>query len=659
VREAFPLKGGSPPPSTGETQLSKRVLLALIALATTQVPTLAQTRPAATIPGAVQPQLGAPVQATPAPSQATPVAPALGPTASATVGPDTFPTLPPVKPFAVTARSVRFYYNRFTLVADGDVHLRLPDGTDLRGNTFSMDLRLDRFLIAGDVTLTRDGVVQHGAAFSKFLDFDRGYFIPITTEPDRWTFVGTDYAHPLRGRDMPGDTFALPDTTGERAFIQAKKVVISPRESARFTPALIALGPANVAFPTYFLNFTANPNFAQNSLAGAQVDAPYPFAGGKHTLATAHVRYDSANRLYGALEYHVVGDHSYIVASGNPLTRPQKQYNLLAQDVVSKHLQIQGLLQENAFQHSFTQPLSASGYANFQATIALAHSFIQANSDFYYDSLLAQPKPGFAGQLYYGDLGHPYVPNHPMDATVSWTGFTHQVNKVPLFYRLRSGYGFAHDGISGVPSINGADPHTVFYKFGGITAYTPSFHVLRDKHRPNTGDVLFNGSVDKQIEWFSLPHHTDVTTVNASLSKTFTPKLTAFFNYTNANTGDFYGANQSIAYPGGRIYSYTTGQTYDYAAFRGFGTTRSYLEQAVFQASPDLTVTASMRENDDFPRPVPEPATIGQIGATPLLASLDVRFRVAHNLLLDVGRTYSFGFGNQFFSPQFFIQALP
>src|ERR1700761_3617345 len=50
----------------------------------------------------------------------------------------------------ITANRVDFYYNRFILTADGNVRVRLSDGTIVRGQTFTMDLKLNRYLVAGN-----------------------------------------------------------------------------------------------------------------------------------------------------------------------------------------------------------------------------------------------------------------------------------------------------------------------------------------------------------------------------------------------------------------------------------------------------------------------------------------------------------------------------
>ena len=49
--------------------------------------------------------------------------------------------------------AINFYYDRFLLEADGNVRLRTSDGFTVTGDAFSMDLKLNRFMVAGHVTL--------------------------------------------------------------------------------------------------------------------------------------------------------------------------------------------------------------------------------------------------------------------------------------------------------------------------------------------------------------------------------------------------------------------------------------------------------------------------------------------------------------------------
>jgi len=595
------------------------------------------------------------------------------PTQSPPAKPSSAPTLPPALPFTVTGKRVVFYSDRYVVTANDNVIVTLSDGTRISGNTFSMDLKLNRFLIAGNVHVkTKDGQDIAGAAFAEFFDFDSAYFVPIIQEPDRWTFEHNNFNHPLRGREMPGDTFFLPDLGSEHVFLYGSKALIAPRKSVRFTPAMINLNfltdklPAYAPTPTYFFSFTPNPNFAQNGLGGAFFDAPYPFAGGEHGSAAVHLRYDDINKLYLAYEQHLaITDRSYVVFSANPLTRPQKFYNLLAMDHISPKVQAELFVQEAAFQHDFSQPLSAGAFANLKVTAGLRQSFLQFTGDEYWESLLANPGcvsvPSNPCLQYYGDPSHNWVPDHDSDAQLAWTGFEHRVNRrVPLNFRLRSGAGLIHPY---TPSIfNGGEYPTTWQHFTGLTLYTSA---LRLNMKPLRA-WSFNAVYDRQRQWFSLPHHVDTPNTTLSLSRTFDKHFSAFVSYSIANLGDYYGAQQSLAYPSQVPVSPVTGQSYPgYATFSGFGTTRSLSETAIWTPSSAMTLSLTWRENHDFPDPIPYmPSVLGfgqslaynqqaDIGVSPQQLSADLRVRLRPNLLVDLGRSYYFNWGNRAWTPQF------
>jgi hypothetical protein len=571
--------------------------------------------------------------------------------------------------FRITADRLAFYSNRYILGGEGNVQLVLGDGTRVRGNTFAMDLRLNRFVMAGNVKVTTasDNKEIDGAAFAEYFSFDRAYFVPILSEPDRWTFASGDYAHPLLGREMPGDTFYLPDLAGERAFLYAKRATVKPQESIRFASPRINFGLTFLTFPSYFLNFSQNPNFAQNALQGAYIDGPLDFAGGDHGLATMHVRYDSVNKVYLAYEQHQVSDNHYLVFSIDPLTKAFKQYNFLAYDRISPGLQVQMLAQESAFQYGLAQPLSAVAYVNLMITGSLPHSYLQLTTNSYYDSLLAPP-PVIDGLQYYGAPNHNFIPYHPVDLQLSWIGVRHRINDLPLSFQLRSGLGFDHDGLTPVQSLGNVNYYSEYDKLIGANLSTSNITLIKDRagrHR----DLYFTGSFDKQREYFSLPHHIDTTTTSLSVTKFIDPqKLAVLLSYANQNTSDFYGAQQSIAYPNDFLtnpyISPITGLPVPGYNFTGFATTRSLIQQMVFTPNPNFTVNFSMRENHDFPKPIAglvlgigDTLVFNNYGLAPYQANLDVRFRVNRLLVLDIGRSYYFNFGGyERWSPQFSFQ---
>ena len=334
----------------------------------------------------------------------------------------------------LSADQLTYYSNVVEIKGEGNVDVRLDDGTEIRGNFFAMNLVANRFLVAGNVRVTYAGGQVNGAAYSSYLDFSRTYFVPVLSEPDRWTFFGHDYANPHPGREMPGDTFFLPNLDHQHIFLFAKHAYIAPRRFARFSGGVrLSTTGAFVPVPAYVLSFAPNPNFAQNSLAGAYTDAPLNFAGGDRSLETLHLRYDPANKVYLAFEEHLVGTRGSAVFSMNPITRPQKQYNILASTAISPDMSIGSFAQESTFQYGVSRPLSASAFVSIGATIGLRHSFLGIGTNNFYESLLAQPAlhPGYGGQLFYGDVAHFWNPDHPFFGGVGWNGFDTKIPQLP------------------------------------------------------------------------------------------------------------------------------------------------------------------------------------------------------------------------------------
>ena len=107
------------------------------------------------------------------------------------------------------ANVVDFYSDRYVITADGHVRAQLSDGTVVSGETFSMDLRLNRFLIAGDVHVDGPHIDQAGAAFAGYPDIDRDFFLTDGPTPDRRTYYGLDFTDTGPGRQQPGDAFTF------------------------------------------------------------------------------------------------------------------------------------------------------------------------------------------------------------------------------------------------------------------------------------------------------------------------------------------------------------------------------------------------------------------------------------------------------------------
>ena len=550
---------------------------------------------------------------------------------------------------SLSADTINFYGDRFLLEADGNVSAVLDHQYIITGHTFSMDLRLNRFVIGGDVRVTGPGVDLHGAGIADFFESHRIYFVPMLTQPDRWTYLGTDFEHAYKGRQMPGDPFFLPDVSNSRVTVTARHVEIEPLSYMRFSSALVLSVAGRLPVPSYVVNFSNSPDFRQNSLAGAILDAGYDFAGGSHTLSSAHLRYDQENRLYGSIEQHYVAPGGFAVASINPLTRPVKQYNLIGLGRIGRQDQLYGFAQEITYQNAFQTPLQASAFANLQFTHVLRQSYVNISVNQNYQSLLGQPG---GGRTFYGDLGHAWIPNHPVNVTIAWQGFDHNVGKLPLSFRLRTGAMMAHDntynGISnGLLVFSGQNVNTLYMRSFEALFYTKSIKLPHN--------LYFNASFDKQRQWFSLPHYIDSNYLNTSISRTFGTHLALYGGYTVFNIGDYYGAKQLQMYPPNTYVSPFDGNTYNgFAAFRGIATYRTLYASAVFAPNPDFTLNLLAKRNKDFPEPIP-----GVFGNPPYQIIGDLRVRVAAHATLDIQRTYNFNYPGQSWSPNFQIQVLP
>lgn len=555
---------------------------------------------------------------------------------------------------SLKADSVKFYGDRYLLEADGNVRVDLGSDVHVTGNTFSMDLRLNRLVVAGNVDVSGPSMQpMHGAGFADFFDTRKIYFIPTQSEPDRWTIIDKDFAHPQKQLEMPGDPFFLPDVSDSRVTVASTSAVIEPLTYVRFRPARVLQLGVLVPVPSYAINFAPTPDFRQNSLAGALADAPYDFYGSAHTLSTMHFRYDQKSGGYAAFEQHYVAPGGYAVASVNPFTKTIKQYNVIGLGRIGPHDQIYGFAQGIATQNGFSKPLEFPGFVSLQLTHVLPHSFLQLSLNQNYQSLLAQPstfyKPGL--YYYYGDPTHAWVPNHPFNGLLTWQGMDHTIGKLPVSYRLRSSFGWAHDNSYvyysyGLLTFDNQIYNSINFHTVGATIYSKP---IKLKH-----DVYLNFSFDKQRQNFSLPHYIDSDYTIASLSKVFGTKLAVYAGYTVQHTGDVYGAKQNLMYPGGTYVSPVTGKTYDFNAFRGLATYRSLYASTVYAPNPNFTFNLLVKENKDFPGPIP-----GVLGNPPWQATGDVRFRISPHAVVDVARTYNFNYPGAAWSPNFIIQVLP
>lgn len=603
---------------------------------------------------------------------------------------------PPQTLLYLSAKRVEFYYDRFLIEADGNVQVKTSDGFTVTGDTFSMDLKLNRFLVAGNVTLHDASGTVSGAAISDFLDFQRIYFVPVTSEPDRWTFLNGDLAHPAKGREMPGDAFYFPVIT-QHPSITASGAIVGTKDYVRFIGANVDFAGAEVPLGSEVVNFSSNQYFAQNTLSGASLDLTWTVAGSPNALTALHLRYDPTYYLYGSVEQHLVGAHDYAIFSVNPATKAQKWWNTMLYEKLGSRFQIQTFTQVYTQQVWLGEPSAAQQTTYMNATYALPHSYLQATSQLTNYNLLGptslEVKNTIAGSL-----------NHPSALQLTDISTQNKVGKLPLYEQIYGGYGFNYDTVGGdqyTQGSNGSPPITVpglqaygapcpdqhgvmhppppnyfcpvyteiWNTVAGFNLFTPSLKLNPGASQYETYN--FNASLTKQRQWNSLPHYIDSTLFNATISRQYSRAIYLYLGYQIQNVGDHYlnGGYQQCLNPG------TPSCPASFTAFRGLSTFRTSSLQFNALPSPDFNFSLLVRHHDDFPIPVPglfafppnnilgQPLYSYFLGQPPFDFSGDIRFKVLPHGLLDISRTY-YWYGcnpycTQFWQPNFVVQLLP
>jgi hypothetical protein len=580
----------------------------------------------------------------------------------------------------LNADKISFYFDRYMVEADGHVRVTTSDGLTITGQTFSMDLRLNRFLVAGAVRVDAPTGSQTGAAIADFLDFHRTYFVPITpatgatqAEPDRWTFVDGDYAHPLKGREMPGDTFAFPDFANATAFLYARSAVISSGSYVRFGGATLTVnGAAVLPVGAYYIGLSADPHLARNSLSGATIDATFPFAGSSNAISALHVRNDPTNHTYASFEQHLASSKVYTVFSLNPATAPSKFYNLIAGYQPNGRFQITDFEQFHAYQYGFSQPFEAQHVSYVQAAqlvgnSALTFTYTLANFCLLH-AYVVHTSPPFVAC---GTNGHATTQlNNLQQYSLGIISSDRRLFPgLPLRARYRYGFGAVHDTSVLQAFPTPATPYyTIWGHYVGATLYVPNIR-LGDPNQPPIKSAYINLSLDAQREWYSVPHHVDSFDGIASLSHALNKTVSAYVAYEVANTGDYYNAGQQAVYP---PFVPTIGQTPfpSYASFRGVSTLRTLSFGLNWVPDPNFSFSVLARKHRDFPIPEPDlfpaPPTniLGQyiytsyLGQPPYDITGDLRFRVLPHVTIDMQRSYYFNFDSQHRNVGLVVQVL-
>jgi hypothetical protein len=560
----------------------------------------------------------------------------------------------PTASIELHADTIDYYSNRFILTADGHVRAQLSDGTVISGNTFSVDLKLNRYLIAGNVRVDGRTVHEKAAAVAAFPDLDRIYLLTLGPTPDRWTYFGQDYTDPHPGRQQPGDAFDFPNLEGQKPYIIAKSATIFLKNNVEFPAgSRIAILGAYTPTPGYVINYSSNPNFYQNAFSGAVFDIGIPFHGAADAISAAHIRYLQYNGLFLSFDQHFVHNQDYAVFSVNPLTQNQRQWNAILYKRLSPDVEARFFFQLSTLSQFLAQPISASSYANFTVNSKIGRYAVGLSTDQFNDGLVGNPPDDQHTADNLNPAGHPFDANLTVQSFEDeWRVFRYI--GVPLKFQYRGGYGYYHDDL-GVPTIEGPTYGgvlypTIFHTYLGLTLYTAPVRLAKQ--------VTISAKADKLEQWYSLPHHVVTTDVSATIARTpLSAKLPAFLlSYDVLNIGDYYGAAQLTAYPPYQPDTITNqyGTFSGLSAFDGFATSRTLSGSIVYTPTPYFAINLTMQYFNVTPKPVP-----GVGGQAPYQFNADVRFRVNPHILVDLSRSYYFNWASTTWSPQWVLQFSP
>jgi hypothetical protein len=546
------------------------------------------------------------------------------------------------------ADRIDFYYDRYLVEANGHVRVTTSDGETITGDTFSMDLKLNRFLIASNVHLRSPGGSLDGAAISDFIDFNRIYFVPVISKPDRWTYENGDFEKPLKGRIMPGDVFYFPDLSRSHVSYSATSAIISAKQYVRFRD-VHTLGGA-LPLPSFYVYFGTSQDLAQNSLSGANFDATWDATGSDHDISAIHVRYDSYNHAYLSFEQHLAGNdpHEYAVFSVNPMTKNDKYWNLVTGEHVGDKFQVTTFTQLYTNQVWLSQPSSSAQTTYVTMVQALPHSSITS----------------FFNTTNYNLIGPSDLQgtlNHPNYDQTTWQSYNNRVFHLPLYFQYKFGLGYNHDAITALQVYGNTDYTTIWNHLFDYTFSLPGIKI-GDRDRAYSLYYL-NAVFDWQRQWYSVPHHVNTQNTTFSLSRQYSRFVNAYLAYSVANTSDLYNHGGYSPY----IPPAPPGEQPDaaYAAFRGASTLRQTTLGITYSASPNLVTNIVAAHHDDFPAAYPNlfsPPPLRQyeytnyLGQPPWQLTGEVRARILPHLVIDVARTYFFHFGTQGWNPEFVVQ---
>lgn len=535
--------------------------------------------------------------------------------------------------FRLTADKLAFYSNLYIVTGYGNVRVDLRNGSKISGDSFFMDLRLQRFVVAGVVKISTPGASYDGAALSTNFDSGISYFVSLEGQPQRLTFADARFQNPQAGAQVAADAFSLPVLENSPASIIGTKATIGVGSYLRFdTCRTQILGGFKYYFPlpACYINFSSDPNLSQNSLAGANVGGRYKFTGNANAISSILVNYDSTNKIYGAFEQNFSSPKAWAVFSVNPLTKSTKTLSGIASYQPSETLGIRASTQYHTLDLSSTNDITSFVYSNAQVTQSAPLSYVQLNYS--------------TGKAWSQGFG----PSFTTTTQLSVQSSDVKLGPAPFFVNVAGGYGATHGSYS-LQTLGGTNYTTLWFDYANMAIFAPSLTI--GNHSDPGNLVSFDLEAEQRYQWYSLPHHVNQTTTAVSVTKSFHGKASLSLGYKVSNVGDIYPGAQREAYP-----SYAPVQGPGYAAFEGLATFRTLSVGTTYTPSAKMSLALTFQKHTDFPGPIqnffalaptpplgvnPYPYYLGQ---PPYDLTGAARLRLNEQLSIDLQDTYYFNY---------------
>jgi len=404
--------------------------------------------------------------------------------------------------------------------------------------------------------------------------------------------------------------FDFPDADPRGIFIRAHRATIVPHANVRFSPASFPTSVGAPPVPSYLYTFASNSGFAAQSLPGASFDQPYGLFGSPSSLVAAHLRYVQGTGADIAVDNHIVdGNRSFLVTS---IDAPESSTRLL------------GLNGYRRLGSRYTAELD--GAANAQTfflhtgeTAAFGPAGARLDSSI------------FSGGGASSDLTL-RGPDRPL-------GFG-------LTYRLQGDIGVQYQRGGVLAQLPDAASYTVLWHHGlDFFVATPQYRLPLH--------VTLNATFDAGETWYAFPHANGTFSVTGTATRRFGP-LTLTGIYAQSENLVTFGVLQGLFFPTpSTVYITPDGTPFPgLTAFSGATTARLAQLGLQLVTSPSTTYRVTYAHTDDFPQYHGYGRPIDSVG-------LDVRFRLAPNIGLDVGRSYDFAWGGTRWVPAWSFAILP